>query len=302
MEVLQDGASYCPGGVEVVREALLLRRELPDSLVFALDDAPTAEPETHRKLVEFSAHKKLATQKEVRPFRLFLSMEDSGEWVVSPVVTPEEISVRTGVFRVGGVGDSQRLSLLLARQCPVEVYRSLREENWAFCETIDFLRFSPWAAESIREHGNTADFVKRGVKMAGRESDLRFICLPCIPFDDVRAKDLREAFGSRTPTHIAATIAAMCRSRSFAEETSLDGSSFDVAHLFAAATSGLRLEKLVKLHPELAGLAACHPNGADIPLSAVLAEHRDIVEEVRPTVLGGRVGGGSEAARPPLVI
>lgn len=57
----------------------------------------------------------------------------------------------------------------------------------------------------------------------------------------------------------------------------LDGKKSPLPILFARTTIGAKLERIAELEPELAGLAALHPNGGSIALKSILPKHRQIV-------------------------
>lgn len=107
------------------------------------------------------------------------------------------------------------------------------------------------------------------------------ISLPNIPFHQISPDSLRNFFQNNDA--LAANIVGAIRSRVFAEALgSVNGDiKMDAALIFSPHTSGRQLERCVELHPELSGIAACHPNGADISLSAVPTEQRAVVERMR---------------------
>lgn len=106
-----------------------------------------------------------------------------------------------------------------------------------------------------------------------RGSDVRELCKGSAPDDMPHIRAARFLFGKASQQEIAAEIEA--------------GGSREV--LFAPNLSANQLNKLVAQRPELAVLAAIHPNAEAIQ---VPAEHQKLVEMIRPQmhpiVLGGR--------------
>lgn len=209
--------------------------------------------------------------------------------MVSPACDPAKLRELCEKEFVGG--DMAR-SLTLAPGCPEDFYREVRAQSGFFCGTYEFLANSPWAADYLSEGRQPWHRVKAALMQnsdSGKE--LYVLSLPAIPFDKISQAQVCEVIGKKSPFCTAGLIAGACRSRKFAEElhpAEFSG-AMEFALLFSPHTSGRKLEKLAKDYPILAGLARCHPNGGDIPLSAVPSAQWAIVCAMKNTsMLPGR--------------
>ena len=171
-----------------------------------------------------------------------------------------------------------------------------------------FLRESPWAKTYISERqdgGFWAEFREKMLWPKVKEGNaLSAMTIPVLPFDSISQKDLREVF-LQSERGAAALVCGAIRSRAFADalEPVGVGCETDIARLFSEHTSGRQLDKFAELHPDLAILAACHPNGGDVSLNRLSSQMRDKAESLRPTqMLPGRSCVAVETTESALVL
>jgi len=301
-----SGQLWNPKRSAGLHRALHLRRDVPERLIVAMSDSPQNTPALHRVLSATDGYRRLAAAGKLPDIKLFDSdaangfQGRDGVYVATPDATPERISL---YYNQSPPGSSKRDSLLLAAQCPEEHYLAAKaaaaiEGAGQFVDCYVFAKYSPWAAKH-HARGNLVDFLRETDQI---ESGVAWLCLPSIPFAGIRPQDMSAAFSSPCSVDLGLIVGAM-RSRVFADALpAMKSDIADFAQLFSPYISGRRLDDFARRNPEFAGLAACHPNGADIPLSAVLPEHRNVVDNIRTPVLGGRASVGSSKRGPEIVL
>lgn len=278
--------------------ALRRRTDLDDEIVLALDKA-SMSTSAYRRLVKHPCHRRAVQNALCAGFKSFadaaeLPFSSDGMIIASPEVMPSEFR---RIYNSTEPESSSRDSLLLAASCSEECYLDAVAHDRIILDSFAFATRSPLA---IKHFANLhiGDLLRRHEN----ENALMWVSLPAIPFGKVEPQDVPLIFVAECDVELGCVVGAI-RSRSFAEKLPASSAKFaGFAQLFSPHTSGLRLGEFARGNPGLAGLSACHPNGADIPLSAVLPEHRDVVEAVRPPVLCGRGYAGCDDARPALVI
>ena len=269
----------------VTRDGLLERADVPEELVLALDTSPSSDCYDHMKLVEKEWHQRLVANDTLDGIKGF-PQSDGPSWVVSPATSLLRIRAKYDSY---GAWNSNRGGVLLAEKCPEEYYdNAVLDKDMILSDPL-FLSDSPWAKKHIWRNGTPwASFAE---EIAARdENGLAVVALPVAPFEKIAPANLREVFKSRGDI-AAANIVGVIRSKRFASELGRVGDDppNDIAFIFSPHTSGRQLEAFVAAHPEIAVLAACHPNGCDIPLQCVPPEHREIVEKARePFLLTGK--------------
>jgi len=210
-------------------------------------------------------------------------------YVISPVATTQDIRLLSNKCVAGS---SKQAALLHAVNCPREVYDKVIREHTKATSTYDFCRLSPWAERSLTITAEPWSWIKHLLK-CNSDKALRLLALQPVPVAGISPHSLQEHFSDSKPLQAAAAIIGACRSQIFFNAMGQIGDSpeGDIAFLFSPKTSGRKLEKLAAIHPDLAGLAAIHPNGSDIPLSCIPSHHKDLVEASRHTSrLVGRTG------------
>lgn len=296
-----DGDSGVRWGADAdnIYLALCSRDDLPNEVVAALHKTSQSTPKLHRRLVENPVHRRLVRDEVHDPIKFFAFCEEppyqgrEGIAVISPECSISELEKE---WNFGVLNGSRQASLLLAANCPEVYYQTAKEAGEKTLDSYLFARHSPWAKEHFASVD--AEFLRNITGV----SSLSWACLPAIPFERFDPPDMQRVFFVGCDVDLGHIVGAI-RTRGFAEKLSYSDTEIaDFAQLFSPHTSGRRLDEFTRKSPELAGFAACHPNGADIPLSAVLSEHREVVEAIRAPVLGGRGVAGGNAGRQALVI
>lgn len=295
LSIDSEDSNPLSGEVAWVRETLIARKDLAEDLVHAIVQAPTHSPAAvFRKLCGNPVHMRMVADGETQAVGIFSDVEEEAVndifFVVSPMASVKQIKVLYDAYN----GGTAWLSLLLAKQCPDELYQVACNEQPEFLTSESFLSRSPWAAKHVDKLGGDAPWnvVKEIVNMKSpKRLGIRALHLAAIPMDKLSARNFREEFEG---IELAAACAIGAgRSRAFATTLGQvgDAPELDIAFLFSPHTSGRQLEKLIALYPKLTAMAACHPNGTDIPLASINVLERERVGKMRETVvLAGRSG------------
>lgn len=292
----------------IILRGLTKRNDVPVALVQAMHYSAHKTLETARMLVEMPAHQQLVRKSG---FGAALECDDSvhvdqdpeSSFVVSPACVPGQCR---GFFNKDEPGDKINNAVLLAAQCPEECYDYAKAEGDAFLETYEFLQYSPFAKKHLLSMGGRGEVwpVMRKIFEEKRKWDagIKTLALDCIPFEHISPRNIAGLFNFRgndaaKTEHIALDIVGAIRSREYADARWRAGGT-PVAVLFSPHTSGRQLEEIARNHEGLAVLAACHPNGREIPISSIPEGWRGFVEQNRlplPQVLQGRGLGGEGA-------
>jgi len=286
--------------ITYIRQALLSRSDLPKKLIFALDESPTATLADYRKLVQMEGHQALVRKCDLNTFKSMTGQRGE-ESVCSPVAT--EIVIERQ-FKASPKRGTVRDSLLLAAQCPEWCYQVGRQDNPRFLDTLAFLNSSPWARHYLRENsGRNVGRILAANEAAG--IGLSVLSVAAMPFEFIQPVLLRERFDDEA-RFSAACVAGVIRSREFAAKLSdsdIATDAADLAFLFSPATSGKQLEKIASRQPNLAAIAACHPNGNGVPTDGLTDHEAEVVARHREhTILVGRGAGQSSIPSCPLVL
>lgn len=252
----------------IIFDALLSREKLPGAVLTAMSCSPMTTAASTQRLVLREDHRQLVRGGSVDGVARF--PEDDGDvfCVASPDTSAERMNVE---FSLGG--ETRQLSLLNSGACPRTIYQNLLAGRKNLLGAAGFLTHSPFASEYVAgfKPGEFWPAFRDGyLDGCGDEGEqLMAISLPNIPFDQISPICLRDDFQGNDI--LAANIVGAIRSRAFAESlgpVSGDAKT-DLALLFSPHTSGRQLEKIAKLHPEAASLAACHPNGSEVDVPKI---------------------------------
>ena len=277
-----DGDTLQHGNCSVVMEHLVKRADLSDELAVAFHKSTMGSDQSHHELFRNQTHQKLVKEGNLDGFLLLVGTE---QYAVSPAVEPEKFR---RVYDEETGPASRRTSLLYAAQCPEAIYL-VEKECTDLLADADFLRYSPYAKSYLAEIPRSTfwDTFRSGFLDTQIEynAGLQSLSFSSIPFDAITPDNLRAAFDGSGKANAAFIIGALS-SRAFAESLGpMDGTAQDLARALSPSASGLQLEKFAGLHPEMAALAACHPNGGDVQLRAVTERQIDAVARIRGTVL-----------------
>lgn len=299
-DILMDEADSGPNeDANWVRWRLMSRKDLPEELVIALHKSPATTESAHEELVKNPTHQKLVLSGKLEACKMFA---DEERYVVSPAATSAKVEE---VFNRSNGSLQWMQSLLTGAQFPREIYQQRFSCDKSLASNLKFLRQSPFANEFVDGMGKRAFFAEFSEKNLEQQADeglgLMTVTIPVVPFDVIAPAQMKDVFHEKKD-YVASLIVGAIRSREFVGHLgSVNGTmETDLPLLFSPQTSGRQLENFAGLHPQLAVLAACHPNGVDIPTQRLPALHRRVAERVRGAVplagrLGGRQqGGGSE--------
>lgn len=264
-----------------VRDSLLRRTDLPESLALAIDGSVVNNMYSQRILVDMPIHQKLVRDGVVRSSRNFLVGED-GQWVISPAAADDDFKAMLAICDRQGPQES----VLRYSQCPRDVFEALSKKvSPSFLNSYPFLSESPWAAHVLCSPPADGDWLRKMQDIFHNpklgSGTLQAFCLPSIPFQHISPSDIPKLFID--DYHESAYVVGAIRSRKFAEELGAVGKNpdKDLAILFSPHTSSRKLEQLARLNPEIAPLAACHQNGDGISLSEMSPEHQNVVSVLR---------------------
>jgi len=266
--------------------SLLARKDLPDDVLVSLHNSPTASAQAYERLVMNPRHQKLVLSGAVEYAKFF---DDEAKYVISPAATPTQIRE---IYTQGGAEERALQSLLTAAQCPEDIFKEISRKVDLLANRV-FLERSPFAKTYIAQGGKNRfveTFRERLSREIGSDRRLRRLMPEAVPFDVIEPSQVRDVFPE--PTHaLAGFVIGAMRAREFRGRIGPVSGDIETAlpRLFLADTPAASLMKVATLHPELAGLAAAHPNGIDIPLHKVSPAHRNVVAAVREaTPLAGK--------------
>lgn len=284
---------------DVIRDALVRREDLTEGFASMLSSFPRTIA-NYRALSKTPAHQKLVLDGKL-PAKCFFTLDTGSIHIFSPAATELQV--------IQGFADArtaeEKLALLTAKQCPETIYRRVASEINLLSDAR-FLRESPWAKTHIDSYEKTAFWKEFRSALLDKEVSegrgLAALSLPGLPFDVVTAANFWTGFvdkGCCTGMEIVGAL----RSRKFAESMFVSGDWNDLALLFAESTSGRQVEKFAELHPELAVLAACHPNGGDVSPEKCPIQSRKFIEDARRVpALVGRTGAATPGEVSGLVL
>lgn len=254
-----------------LQECLYTRDDVPESLVMALADSSKPSLDGWLALMKMPGHQKL-----VKAGKATGVVRYGDRLVVSPVAE---------LPRVFDCAETQK-SIVLCAQCPEDAYFDVLRNCPEYLKTFDFLNESPWAKAHLSKITDTWGAVRAILhEQIDKQHGLQTLAVDAMPFDLITPDNLRECFTPKTGLQVSYVVGAT-RSRVFCDDLGQVGTHpySDMAFLFSPHTSGRQLDKFAGLHPELSALAACHPNGGDVPLANAPGEHLDIVRKARETV------------------
>lgn len=273
---------------------------------------------SYRKLFATSGHRRGVKSGSIRPSVLLASEEREGKiFVISPEASAAEVErlhEQAKRFRIS-MAPRAIASVLSAAQTSAGIFQSALSEGNINILDPSFAQ-SPWAKSALTYKWKESDIVRARLRAYAQavpsttpemlermlKEEESFGCAPIgfyahqnFPWKNFPLERINESRRDALPGALA-TIAVVgtMRSPSFARQVfdSPESNLRSGALLLAENTSGHQLAKIAATSPKLAAMAACHHNGTEIPLTALLPEDRAKVRRFREMVPAAALSGG----------
>jgi len=284
-----------PDDVELadfVRDGLLERDSLPDTLLDGIYNSPSRGSDDLYLLFKRSDYLRNSTLPRNNVVRI--DNGDGTEYCILPPQSDPQF-IRSQYEMECESNKNAQWSLLNTPNCPKDVYKHALATGHPLMAVPNFLALSPFAGEYVSRFKGDGFWARfRAVvlddKIAEGEA-LTTLCMPNIPFRMITPQQIKDAMPPDDGRLCAAYIIGAIRSREFAE--ALGPVSADpvpaIAKLFSPHTSGVQLDKMAKLHPDLAPVISFHPNAVDVATKKSSARK----SKSASIPLAGRSGGTS---------
>ena len=303
-EALQYGVLGGGRDASAVINALVHRQDVPKDLIVAMGESATGLDDC-RAVANMPGHRSLVRSKECNGLVGNNRRRADAVRVISPEAKDYVEERARNLLSEDNESTWMTEAILRSEHCPKDYYEANKQNGDAFLSSYDFLRDSPWAREQLLSMRGRNGFSGAGIFLMGKGNDkarLQFWSLPAMPVEQMPPSCVSRMFKDKHL--IAAHIAGASRCSDYAYKLSRELKApehWHMALLFSAATSGRRLEQIAKAHPEVAGLAALHPNGDDLPMALVPEKFHSFVDRHRraaPSLQGkGKSSGVASAGQ-----